>query len=227
MNKFKGARITFIGEPMSMYYPYATAWEVRKYKFFMWIRRTVIKGMVLAGVAGIIFTTYKIGQNNPDISLGKELVAVVAPPVHAGITKEAQAYKSIEQIKKEMVDAICNKERAGIIQKVGTLFMTFDPSKEDYQSCIRIGGNMSQKCMSYGECQIKVPMLQQYYPKLYGKSISEVDALALTQDPVKARQFTQDCTVKIEGCALRWTTVRNNLEYFNIVLPIIRKTIDA
>jgi hypothetical protein len=75
--------------------------------------------------------------------------------------------------------------------------------------------------------QEKLSKIQLYWPQIHnGETISEIDALTLTQDPDKAKRFFLDCSIEVSGCVWNWTTAKDDGEneaYFNLILPIIRQ----
>ena len=70
--------------------------------------------------------------------------------------------------------------------------------------------------------QIKLGTLQWFYPKVYGKEVSQMEALAITQDLEQAKRFFVDCAVKVEGCVWYWSTAEKHKAYFEVVIPLIR-----
>jgi hypothetical protein len=186
------------------------------------LRWVAIRSAIVALFVGVYFFG-KLGAGN-QIAVVKD---VVAPKVFAGITKEAQAYKTIEELKEEMVGKIWSNESGKLNHPKGELFVTYDQAMRESGVCTKQGGHRPKDCDSYGPMQIKLGTLQYYWKKLYGTTITDIDALLLTQDTEKSKAFFLDCAIKIEGCVFNWTYAKKNPEYFNIVLPIIRKSIEA
>lgn len=134
------------------------------------------------------------------------------------------AEKTADELRDEMAAKIWDAESKKYEPAAGEVFHTFDPSKAMYDKCIRIGGKRPIDCDSYGPMQIKIGTIQHFWPKMYGgESISQLDAIALTQDVTKAKKFFTDCAVIVEGCVWEWTTASKHEEYFRVVIPVIRK----
>ncbi len=187
LNKFKFVRITFNGEPLSKYYPFATAWEVKKYNFFMWLRKQGIRGLVVAGITGIIFTTYKIGQYHPEVSFTREVSQIVVPSAYAGETLEAK----VEELKQKLADDMVKCENPTHVlvnpddNKAGTL-----PLKDK---------------VSIGDLQYKISTIQLHWKTLHGTNLSDREALMLGLDPQKARELAIDAWVNIKGSINSWS----------------------
>lgn len=157
--------------------------------------------------------------------LDKSMYSVRAVNSFTAEAAEDNATKTAQELREEMIAIIWDGESDSYQPKAGEVFHTYDPDRAMRESgvCLREGGKRPIDCDSYGVMQIKIGTLQDMYPQVYGESISQIDAIMLTQDPARAKQFAVDCWVKVEGCVWRWTTAEKHAEYFNTVLPIIRK----
>ena len=134
------------------------------------------------------------------------------------------AEKTAEELREEMAGKIWDAESKKYQPEPGEVFHTFDPNKAMYERCIKIGGKRPIDCDSYGPMQIKIGTIQHFWPKMYnGAEISQLDAIAMTQDVEKSKKFFTDCAVLVEGCVWEWTTASKHEEYFKVVIPVIRK----
>jgi hypothetical protein len=186
--------ITFNGEPLCNVYPHATKWQVLKYRFFRGIRWVGIRTLIIAGVTGLFFTTYKIGQHNPDVSFTREISTVVVPQVFAGETMEGKVDELKEKLLDEMV--ACENPTHVLVNpddnRAGTL-----PLKDK---------------VSIGDLQYKISTMQHHHKTLYGTNISDREALMLGLDTPRARALAMDAWLNIKGSINAWTCANESMK---------------
>ncbi len=190
-NKFKGVKVTFLGEPLHMVYPHATAWQLFKYRVYRGIRWVGIRSMVVAGVTGIIFTTYKIGQSNPDLSFTKEISAVAITPAYAGVTAEAK----ISSSKDELVESLGKQcETKGSVEPDAIIILD------------------TNNKMSIGSFQFQITTVQHYMKVLHQKEISRVEAIQIAIDHKKAAALAKEILFEVKGGYGNWATCAAKLD---------------
>ncbi len=189
----KAVKITFLGEPLHTIYPHASRYQVFKYRFFRAIRWTLIRGLVVAGVSGIILTTYKIGQVHPDVSFTREISAMAVPPAYAGETLEAK----VEELKQKLADDMVKCENPTHVlvnpddNKAGTL-----PLKDK---------------VSIGDLQMKISTVQNFFHQLHGTNLTDREALMLALDTEKARELAIDSWLNIKGSLNQWSCADDSM----------------
>ena len=148
---------------------------------------------------------------------------IVAVNVAQALELPSVVDKTARELRDEMMDRLHKGEGAGKSVKVGQMFFTYDPPQSMKAVCSKIGGIWPMECFSIGEYQMKVSFIQHYYPLIHEATITEEAAIALANDPVKARAFAEVCIVEVEGCVWKWSAALKDAEYFEVVIPIIRK----
>ena len=129
----------------------------------------------------------------------------------------------IEKMKKDAIERLRNAETKGHVIKSGEVFYTNDPTNKQREACLRIGGKRPIDCDSFGPLMIKIPTAQAWYKQLYGKEITEMEALVMILDMKTAAPFAIDAIVKIEGAIFAWTGARSEKEFYEYVVPLIRE----
>ncbi len=190
----KAVKITFLGEPLHTIYPHASRYQVFKYRFFRAIRWTLIRGLAVAGFAGIILTTYKIGQYHPDVSFTREASSIVTPTAFAGETLTAK----VDDLKQRLADEMVSCENPTHVlvnpddNKAGTL-----PLKDK---------------VSIGDLQFKISTIQHMYKTLHGTNLSDREALMLGLDTQKARELAIDAWINIKGSINQWSCATDSMK---------------
>jgi hypothetical protein len=144
--------------------------------------------LAMCSLAGlVIFTGYKVGQHNPDVSFTREISAIAVPPAYAGVTLE----EKVEELKQKLADDMVKCENPTHVlvnpddNKAGTL-----PLKDK---------------VSIGDFQFKLSTIQHMYKTLHGVALSDRDALMLGLDPIKARELAIEAWIGIKGSIFQWT----------------------
>ncbi len=197
------------------------------------IVKTLMTVLVLGGIFMISWTKYGEAATN-------KIVDTVAGPAISYVAPKAEAATiipvglSVEQLEAKL-DAIVwgiestGKVGKGVEMKEGETYTTFDPplSWTDAQKmarCLKTGGKVNQECYSNGPRQIKIPTLQNYWPKLHdGETISEKNARDIAESNDGSRRFFLDCAEKIKGCADNWTSFTKHKTEGQIYLDLIRE----
>jgi hypothetical protein len=151
--------------------------------------------------------------------IGRETVARnVAVAMELPVVED----KTGEELRAEMMGRL-HRGESGVVLDEGEVLFTFDPNSSMRERCTRIGGSQPLDCLSMGPYQLKVGTIQHYYPTLYGKEITALDAIVLANDDEQAREFAERCIIEIQGCIWNWSAALSDRQYFEIVVPIIRK----
>jgi hypothetical protein len=195
MKKIKAVKL-FIGDQrLKDIYPYATRWEVIKWKTARFFRKVLI----LSFIAGLIFGAFKLGVSTNGVSYASaERIEIDNLSV------------KINQLKWEVVDKLQACESAGYTEEQG--LVTFDPDKSGKKS--HVG--------SYGNLQYKQPTVQHYMKKLYNKEVTGKEAILIALDLEQARQLTYDIIFKEIGGVNNWLNCANKLGLHGDI-NIIRK----
>lgn len=107
----------------------------------------------------------------------------------------------------------------------GDLKYVNDPRDSEMGECARRGGQRSLKCDSWGDYQFKVPTVQYFHQKLYGKTVSQTEAMLIALDNTKAEALLMDVVIKIPGSFPdNWTnTYKKDAQYFDHTITLIRE----
>jgi hypothetical protein len=127
----------------------------------------------------------------------------------------------VEELKKDVVEQI-RKDESNVKFSATDVFYTHDPSRANWDECMRTGGRRNINCDSWGPLQFKITTIQHFYKTLYNKEISQKEALLIALDEEKAVSLAQDIIINVEGGVYEWTTAHNRTEYYNTVIPFIR-----
>lgn len=123
--------------------------------------------------------------------VGRELSAVVATPVYAGITMEAK----VAMTKDELVESLAKQcETKSAAEPDATIIL--DTNNQ----------------MSIGAFQYQIKTVQQYEKQLYGKDISRVEAIKIAINHQEAAALTTDILFKVPGGWKNWLTCASNLD---------------
>jgi len=140
------------------------------------------------------------------------------------ITVEKIDYKILKLMKRDLVKTLRWEELNRELVP-GELLYTNDPTKSMQSKCNRIGGKRDINCDSWGPMQLKIPTVQYYYMQLYGKELTEVEALLIALDEEKAMAFAEDIIFEIEGSIWNWeNSVNKKKSYYMKQIPFIRET---
>lgn len=157
------------------------------------------------------------------ISYEKEVIAEV---LESTLGKTVTLEDKIELLKTEVRDKIMKGESAGIVTDEGELFPTFDPYSAILEKCARIGGKMDLDCLSFGPLQFKLSTIILYEKQLNGLDITEMEALVIAHDVELASQLFDEIVYNVEGGIWNWSVAQHDKNYYNTVIPIIRKLIE-
>jgi hypothetical protein len=131
--------------------------------------------------------------------------------------------EKIREMKDEVLDILHEGESNGKEMEDGELFYTNDPNSRMREECSRIGGRRNINCDSFGPLQMKIGTIQHFNMKMYGKEITQVDALLLALDLEGAKKWTEDCFMLIEGCIWEWTSAQAHKPFLVRHIPLIRE----
>lgn len=148
-------------------------------------------------------------------------------PTAGSVIREANAEEPtpeiVERMKQDIIAKLRHAETNGHEIADGELFYTNDPSGKMREACLRIGGKRPIDCDSFGPLQMKIPTIQGWHKELYDKTLTDMEALAIAVDFAKASQLAIDAIVNIPGSIYAWTGARNEKEFYEYVIPLIRE----
>lgn len=217
----------------SMQLDYGTHKVVRNRKG-QFKNRGFVKGIVLAItvlVIGAIVWTGEVwvpAQNVWGKMKNQELKAVntFIPVAEADEIKPGM---SVEVLEAKLDEIVWGKESQSYVMQEGDIFETFDPADSEYQKCTKVGGRQPKYCLSRGPRQIKLSMVQTYWPKMHGKSLSDKEGRDVAEGNESSRRFFLDCAVTVGTkadpykCANEWTTFKKNGVRGQIYIDLIRE----
>ena len=145
----------------------------------------------------------------------------------SGFAKEASAKELtpeiIERMKSDIIAKLKEAETHGQDIKEGEMFYTNDPTTKMRGVCLAIGGKRPISCDSFGPLQMKIPTIQGWYKELYGKEVTEIEAFNIAEDMKSAAPLATDAIVRIPGAIYAWTGAKNEKEFYDYVIPLIRE----
>ncbi len=128
----------------------------------------------------------------------------------------------IQLMKEDLVNNLRLEESGGRMED-GRLLYTNDPRQSMKKKCNKIGGVRDINCDSWGVMQFKIPTVIDFYDRLYGKEITEVEALLIALDEQKALKLAEDMIFEIEGAIWNWeNSVNKKRSYYLQQIPFIR-----
>lgn len=171
-----------MGRPLREVYPYATKWEVIKWRvqeFFKWLLRMTTYAGISLGYTYVVFTAGAYLGNPSETYAVKEV-----------FTDTLKV--KIETLKTEVLNDLQVCESQGYNEDAG--LVTFDPDKTGKQANIP----------SYGLFQFKKPTVIDYYKKFYNKVITGKEAITIALDEEKSRELARDVIFKETGGVYNW-----------------------
>lgn len=130
----------------------------------------------------------------------------------------------LASLKVEILATMRAGETSNKTIEAGQLFYTNDPKRSDRPKCAVIGGKRDLNCDSWGAYQFKIPTVQLYYQKLYNQNISQVDAMLVALDIIKAEALAYDIVIKEKGgIKSNWeNTYYANEDFFETAITQVR-----
>lgn len=140
--------------------------------------------------------------------------------------REGDMKEIVAQLQKEVIARLQRDESGDVDTSGGIVFYANDPRSDLQGSCARIGGKRNIECDSWGVMQFKLTTVMHYYDVLYGKQITEKEALLIALDDDQARALASDIIFKVEGGVWNWSAANNDANYFSYQIPFIRTLMD-
>lgn len=162
----KMLKVIYNGKPLKNIYAHATRWEVFKYKFAILMRKLVIASFIL----GAIYGAYNAGLASTD-------------PVIVEATKEVDVSDTrfsvrIQNLKEGVANQLMKCESAGYSENDGIVI--FDSNAKP----------------SIGQFQFQKNTVIHFYKTLYGKTITQKEAVLIALDTDKAKALAIDVMFK-------------------------------
>lgn len=184
MRKYKSMKVFLDGARLKDVYPYATKWEVRKYKCMKFIRELFKK----------LFIALMIG-------LGSVILFLYFYPNRVIVTKVTTdtLTPKVEEIKKEAIDKLKDCESSGYSEDDGIII--FDPHAT----------NKKVEAPSLGQFQFKKATVIHYYKTLYNKVITGKEAVIIALDTDKAEKLATDIIFTTDKGYTNWINCSNKI----------------
>lgn len=184
MKKPKAIKVFLWGDRMNDIYPFASKWEVRKYKFAKFMRNLFKKFFIVLGIGfGAVMLFIYFVPNR--VIVTKVTTDTLAPKV-AEIKKEA-----LTNLKK--CESSGSKESDGLI--------TYDPHAT----------NKTVEVFSLGSFQFKKATVIHYYKVLYNKVITGKEAVLIALDDERAESLASDIIFTTDKGYTNWLNCSNKL----------------
>lgn len=191
----KKIKVHYMGKRLKDVYPYATKWQVFKYKVVRIVRFTLAGIAATAIVVTTIMASYHFGGKfNPDTVYAEKVV------------DKSQDYynERIEALKYDVVNKLSQCESGGAKDPDGLII--FDSNKK----------------ASIGRLQFQVSTVQYYYKVLYEKTITQKEAIEIATDADKAKSLAKDIMFTSKKQANDWYNCAIKLD-LNKEIQIIKK----
>lgn len=181
MKTLKALQITYNGEPMRKVFPYATRWQVVKFKTIKFLIQ-LAKVVGLAVIIGLtIAAAFKIGQRFP------------AQYQIAGNTVVDNLPAKISQFKTDYLNALSGCEAPGY--KAGDAPIIFDSNAKP----------------SIGPYMFQIKTVVYYEKTLYNKIVTPAQAVEIALDPTQARQLAADINFTTANESTDWLNCSRKL----------------
>ena len=198
MKKLKKQNVFFMGKKMCEIYPYASKWQVLKFKVRKFFRKVIIASFCI----GVVYGAFKIGS-----VVSADTVTYATQEV---VKSDNSLKAKIETLKWQIIDTLQSCESGELGDDYG--LVTFDPDKSGKTANIA----------SYGLLQFKKPTVIQYVKQLRGKDISGKEAILLALNEKEATQLAYEIIFQVKGGVENWyTCAKKTNAHANI--EIIRK----
>lgn len=184
-----------MGKRLKDVYPYATKWQVFKFKAVRFIKLTLAGIASVAIFTAVLVTSFNLGGKfNPDTVYAEKLI------------DRSQDYynERIESLKYDVVNRLSQCESGGAKDPDGLII--FDSNKK----------------ASIGRLQFQVSTVQHYYKALYQKTITQKEAIEIATNPEKAKSLAKDIMFKSKNQANDWYNCAVKLD-LNKEIQIIKK----
>lgn len=138
------------------------------------------------------------------------------------VEKVVENPQKIAEVKDMLATIVHRGESTGKVLKDGEIYSVFDPSEAMKSKCLT-PGTRPIDCESYGPYQIKIGTLRYFAKQVYGHEVTELEAMRIANDNVKAKEFFLECSIKVTGCVWHWTAAKNNRSKVEVLVEVIRK----
>lgn len=190
----KSIKVMYNGKRMKDIYPYATKWQVFKYKTMKFIRKLIFWSILLT----VLVFTIRYAFPKVEYSIVEKQVVI------------DNLSEKVNQLKGELIADIKKGESLGKVDCDSMI--TFDPNVN----------NKKVEIPSLGCYQYKVSTVQHYYKKLYNQDITRKEAILVAMDENKAGELTRDIVFKEKGGLDNWYNTSKKYDLYN-KLAIINK----
>lgn len=179
-------------------------------KFWMIrVLRTTIKILTIGGLAGgALYIAFLVGYSSM--------------PVHLKAESKDELPAKVEELKNTLANLIHQGETDGHTMTEGEIFSVFDPSASMKAECLKANTVRKIDCESYGPYQEKIGTIMHYAVQVYGRKVSQIEAMQIANDPIRAKDFLIQCSLKVQGCVWNWTAARNEKAQVELLIGLIR-----
>lgn len=186
----KATKLYYNGKRLKDIYPYATKWQVFKYRVQKFLRKVLAILIVIC----VIYVAVQFGRAYYPVIKYQSVIN----------TAEAEQIDTlkdkVETLKWEVIDGIKAHESKGYNEDDGLI--VYDPLQSNPSK------TKKKDIASIGSFQMKQTTIIYYYKKLYNEDITMKEAVLIALDDQKARQLAYDIVFKADG-------IKNWLNYAN------------
>lgn len=175
------------GEYLRHIYPHATKFQVFKYKLAMFIRRVLIKVLIVTKV--VVIAGFILGAFYGTFHLGK---ATTEPIQVKAEDKSFAIFSSrIDKLKDEVINKLKDCERNGGKESDG--LVTYDPLQSNPSATPK------RNIPSFGLLQFKKDTVIHYYKMKTGVTLTPKEAVILALDDVKSSELAKYVAFETKG----------------------------
>lgn len=180
----KKLKVFYNGKRLKDVYPYATRFQVFKYR----VAQFFSKLFKLSVVGGLMYATFILGTYSQATSY-----------VQAELTDSMPI--RVEKLKQEVIEQIAKLETGNVKTEDGLVHIDNNKAKTLKEKDIP----------SYGCMQFKVSTVQLYEKNLYKKDMNNYDAILVALDCSKAKQLAEDIIFKVNGGLWNWSVATKEM----------------
>lgn len=175
----KKIKLFYMGKRLKDIYPHATKWQIFKYKVRKFFEKLFIGIITISVLIGIFKAG---GYLKPEIVYKSVKEEVILDNLTA----------KINELKGELIKDIFDNERAG--HSESDALITWDPNPN----------HKSVEIASVGNCQWKIPTLQESYLKYYGVQLTRKAAIMIALDDDDCKELMTKVIFSEENGWKKW-----------------------
>lgn len=183
----KSIKVFYMGRPLREVYPHATKWQVFKWKVQEFLKKCVRVIAWTGLTAGMVYGIFMAGY----MSSPEKIQAITQEKMVDSLPQK------IESLKVDLVNSIAKLENENNVPIV------IDDNK---------AGSLPKKDkVSIGCMQFKISTVQMYSKQLYGKVLTDNEAVLLALDCEQAKALAKDVIFKVQGGLWNWSVATKEM----------------